>query len=65
MGASSDPTLVRLRPIQEATFLRWLAQEYRYRAGRVDSGKGRQVLFFAAANIQKTEPLCDGSHAKL
>ena len=45
MGASSDPTLVRLWPIQEATFLRWLAQGYGYCPRRVDSGRDQQILF--------------------
>ena len=49
--------MVRLRPIQEATFLRWLTQDYRYCARRVDSGKDKHILFLRLQTFKNPTPL--------
>ncbi len=55
--SGEDILLVRLRPIQEATFLRWLAQDYRYCARRVDSGKDQHILFLRLQTFKNRTPL--------
>jgi len=55
--SGEDILLVRLRPIQEATFLRWLAQDYRYCARRVDSGKDRHILSLRLQTFKNRTPL--------
>jgi hypothetical protein len=49
--------LVRLRTVEEATFLRWLAQGYRHHAGRLDRGKNRPILFLRLQTVEERTTL--------
>ncbi len=55
--SGEDILLVRLWPIQEATFLRWLAQGYGYCPRRVDSGRDQQILFLWLQTFKNRTPL--------
>ena len=48
---------MRLRTVQEATFLRWLAQRDRHHTGCVEGGEDRPILFLRLQTVEKRTAL--------